>query len=120
MPSFVPRSLEPYQKRELLEKRISQLRSAIATGASQERLATAAEKVRSATMGVIKARRSLLAEHLVALTGGRTTYPDAEAISRQLTNLNDEEQQWRSLAPDAIVEQFSTEARSSSQHHLQQ
>lgn len=94
MPSFVPRNLEPYQKREILEKRWSALRGALNAGATAERVANAAEKVRLAALAVIKAQRSIL-------DGQRET----EAVTRQLVNLQQDEDCWRSLSVEAIVSQ---------------
>jgi hypothetical protein len=55
----------------------------------------AAEKVRSAALALIKARRSLLPLNL-----------DSDALIRQSQNLRLEEERWRSLTTEAIVEQF--------------
>jgi hypothetical protein len=95
VPSFIPRSLEPYQKRELLAKRLSSLRAAVAAGSSATRVSNAAEKVRSAALALIKAQRSLLPLNL-----------ESEALARQVQNLKQEEEQWRALTTEAIVEQF--------------
>ncbi len=94
MPSFVPRRLEPYQKREILDKRLLSLRGAINSGASDVRITHAAEKVRLSALTVIKAQRSLLAER-----------PESEARARQLQNLSDEEERWNSLSVEAIIAQ---------------
>jgi hypothetical protein len=95
MPSFIPRSLEPYQKRELLEKRVRTLRTSVASGLAV-RISKAAEKVRSAALALIKAQRSLLPLTL-----------DTEALTRQVQNLQQEEERLLSLTTEAIVEQFA-------------
>lgn len=92
MPAYVPRGMEPYKKRELLEKRRVALHGAINAGASVERVANAAEKVRSAVLAVIKGRRSIL-------DGQRET----DELKRQLANLQTEEQRWLSLTVEEIV-----------------
>jgi len=91
VPSFVPRSLEPYKKRELFDKRVLQLRGAINSGADAVRVAKAAEKVRLAALAVIKAKRALI-------VGANR--------ERQLRNLDQEEERWSSLSLDDIVTQF--------------
>lgn len=96
MPSYVPRYLEPYQKREILEKRLLSLRGAINSGASEARIANAAEKVRLAALAVIKTRRSQL-----------WAPPTSEAGRHQLQNLDEDEHRWRSLSVEAIVNQAS-------------
>ena len=87
MPSFVPRGMEPYRKRELLDKRLRSLQGAIKFGASAPRVADAAEKVRSAVFAVIKAQRSIMEYRL-----------ESDARARQLDNLREDEQRWRSLS----------------------
>jgi hypothetical protein len=84
--------MEPYQKRELLDKRLLALRGAINAGASAVRVANAVEKVRLAALAVIKAQRSLL--------DGRR---ESEALTRQLDNLQRDEERWQSLSVEAIV-----------------
>src|SRR5262245_24227153 len=95
VPSFIPRNLEPYCKRELFDRRVLQLRGAVNSGASAARVSNAAEKVRLAALAVVKARRAQLA-------GNDRT--------RQLRNLQKEQEWWSSLSPAAIVAQF-TEGR---------
>ncbi len=92
MPAFVPRSYEPYKKREQLDKRLLALRGAVNAGASAERIAGAAEEVRLAALAIVKARRSILA-------GWR----EDDAVARQLRNLQRDEERWVSLSVEAIV-----------------
>jgi hypothetical protein len=92
VPSFVPRSLEPYKKRELFDKRVLQLRGAVKSGASAVRVANAAEKVRLAALAVIKAKRALIV---------------GEDRARQLENLRRDEERWLSLSPEDIVARFA-------------
>jgi hypothetical protein len=96
MPSFVPRSLEPYRKRDLFEKRVRQLRGAVKAGANASRVSHAAEKVRLAALAVIKAKRALV----------RGT----DRV-QQLSNLQQEEDRWLALTAEQIVAQFAREDR---------
>ena len=102
MPSFVPRGLEPYQKRELLDKRLTQLRAAVATGGSPARVARAAEKVRAAALAAIKAERALLGHHL------QTGPPQDPNVARRLDNLAREAELWASLTAEAIVQEHAS------------
>jgi hypothetical protein len=92
MPSHIPRSLEPYKKREQFEQRVGQLRAAIVSGASAERIACLAEKVRLAALGLVKGRR-----HLVR--GGD--------MERQLENLQREEERWLGFGAEEIVKEVT-------------
>ena len=94
MPSFVPRSLEPYQKRGLFEKRVRQLRAAVKSGASCLRVSSAAEKVRLAALAVIKAKRALV---------------QGMNRARQLDNLQREEDRWSALTAEEIIAQVAGE-----------
>ncbi|MGL6097440.1 MAG: hypothetical protein ACRC7O_16785, partial [Fimbriiglobus sp.] len=87
MPSFVPRSNEPYQKRELFDKRRLALRGAVNAGATADRVAGTAEKVRLAALAVITAERSLLASRSVS-----------DARTRQSDNLRRDEERWLGLS----------------------
>jgi hypothetical protein len=91
MPAFVPRGLEPYQKRDLFEKRVRQLRAAVRSSASGPHVSSAAEKVRLAALALIKAKRALVRGNNRA---------------RQLDNLKQEEERWLALTPDEIVAQI--------------
>ncbi len=106
MASFIPRSLEPYQKSELLEKRICELRKAVESGASAEKATRVAEKVRAAVLAVIKARRSLLASTTAAQTLP-PDHPDAEKLTRQMENLRQSEEHWRSLEWSEIARHYT-------------
>jgi hypothetical protein len=90
MPSHVPRSLEPYKKREQFEQRAAELRAAVTSGAGVERIACLAEQVRRAAFGFIKGRR-----HLVR----------GNDIARQLDNLQREEERWQGLGAEEIVKE---------------
>jgi hypothetical protein len=96
MPSFVPRSLEPYQKRELFEKRVRELRGAVKAGVSASRVASAAEKVRLAALAVVKAKRALV----------RGT----DRV-QQISNLQQEEDRWLALTAEEIVAQLARKDR---------
>jgi hypothetical protein len=96
MPSFVPRSLEPYQKRELFEKRVRELRGVVKAGARTSRVSNAAEKVRLAALAVVKAKRVLV----------RGT----DRV-QQLSNLQQEEGRWLALTAEEIVTQFARKDR---------
>jgi hypothetical protein len=102
MPSFVPRGLEPYQKRELLGKRVDELRAAIRSGAAAPKLVKAAERVRSATLAVVKTRQSILADYPASRTGPESL-AQGEALARQLANLERESERWASLAVAEII-----------------
>jgi hypothetical protein len=108
MPSFVPRSLQPYQKTELLEKRISELRTVVSAGASAEKTSRAAEKVRAAVLAVMKARRSILAGTTAAQTLP-PDHPDAAKVTRQIENLRETEERWLALTANDIVSQLISE-----------
>jgi hypothetical protein len=96
MPSFVPRSLEPYQKRELFEKRVRELRGVVKAGEGASRVSNAAEKVRLAALAVVKAKRALV----------RGT----DRV-QQLSNLQQEEGRWLALRAEEIVAQFAKKDR---------
>ena len=102
MPSFVPRNLEPYQKWESYEGRLRALRGAVNAGAGAARVANAAEKVRRAAFAVIKAKRALLASGPSQLTLP-AGHPEETSVTRQLDNLRQEEERWRSLSVADIV-----------------
>jgi hypothetical protein len=107
MPSFVPRSLEPYQKKELLEKRIVELQAAVCSGAGPARLSKAAEKVRSAALAVVKAKRAIIASHPTSQTGSKA-YNRAESLAPELANLEQEYERWSSLSVEEIVGLYTT------------
>jgi hypothetical protein len=96
MPSYVPRNLEPYKKRQLFDKRVLQLRSAIKSGANAKRVSSLSEKVRLAALAVIKARRSILAER-----------SETDGSSRELENLRLEEELWLARKTEAITSHFA-------------
>ena len=102
MPSYIPGGLEPSKKRGILDQRIVELRHAIRSGPSPDRISRAAEKVRAATLAVIKARRAILAEFRVARSGGFRS-PGGDSIGRQEDNLGREFQEWSSLTVEEIV-----------------
>ena len=86
---------EPLSKLALLNSRLTRLRGAVKSGEGPTQLRKAAEKVRFAHLSVIKAKLALIRE-----------YPQRDPCGRQLANLRDQELQWRTLAVEAIIEQF--------------
>src|SRR5262249_52972200 len=92
MPSHIPRSLEPYSKLELLEKREQQLRIAIAKSASVSAIGRAAEHVRKAQLAVLKARRELI----------RYESP-TDDVAKQLSKLSEMEVAWQGKSVREIV-----------------
>lgn len=86
---------EPLSKLALLNSRLTRLRGAVKSGAEPTQLRKVAEKVRLAQLSVIKAKVALIRE-----------YPQRDPGGRQLANLRDQEAHWRTLAVEAIVEQF--------------
>lgn len=95
MPSWVSQHSHPERKLGLLERWLSRLRGAIKTVESPAQIGNAAEKVRTAALAVIKAKRALIRE-----------YPQRDPEERQSAFLNDEEQRWLSFSIDAIVEEY--------------
>jgi enoyl-CoA hydratase/carnithine racemase len=105
MPSFVPRILEPYKKREQVERRIVDLRAAARFGATT-RMIKAAEKLRAAALALVKAKRHLIASQSAFLTGLRK-HPEGASLTRQLANLEEEQNWWSSVTVAEIVEKYA-------------
>ena len=105
MPSFAPRSLEPYKKRAQLEQRIVELRAALGRDSTAAVL-KAAENLRTAKLGVIKAKRHLIASTPAALTG-LEKHPYREALLRQLANLDRERNWWSSAPVEHIIDKYA-------------
>ena len=95
MPEWVTPHSEPVSKLVVLDSMLTRLRGAIATGASESRIRKAAERVRLAQLSVIKAKLVLIRE-----------YPRRDPGGRQSENLRTEEQTWRTLSLDTIIEQY--------------
>ena len=92
MPSYVPRSLEPYEKNDLVARRERQLMRAIERGLAAEQIRRHAENVRKAHLSVLKAARELV----------RYTAVSDQDV-RRLSNIEREERRWQNLAADTIV-----------------
>ena len=107
MSNYVPRGLEPHKKREILDQRIAELRHAIRTGATPARLSKTAERVRSAALAVIKAKRAILAEIRVVQSGG-SRFPDGDSNARQEENLAVESGRCSSATVDEIAARYSS------------
>ena len=105
MPSFAPRTLEPYKKREQLGRRTVELRTAVRFGATT-RVMKAAEKLRAAALALIKAKRHLIATQPAFLTGLRKR-PEGASLTRQLANLEAEHNWWSSATVAEIVERYA-------------
>ena len=95
MPEWVTPHSEPLSKLAVLESRLTRLRGAIKAGENLTHIRNAAEKVRLAQLSVIKAKLALVREYTQRDPGGR-----------QSSNLRDEESYWRTITPEAIIEQF--------------
>ena len=93
----VSRHSEPGRKLGLYVRRLRTLQSLVKRDASSDHIAMAAEKLRLAALGVIKAKRALIQE-----------YPQRDPDRRQSYTLDEEEQRWRALSPQAIAEDYST------------
>ena len=95
MPSYVPRSLEPYQKQELFEKRALQLRGVVGSGKDINQIVKSAERLRLAALGLIKSKRQSLSH------GNR---------EKQLANLQQNEEYWLAISVEEIVTQYAPES----------
>jgi hypothetical protein len=91
----VSRHSDPNRKLDLLDRRLSRLQGAGKRGEGSTQIANATEKVRSAALALIKAKRALIGE-----------YPHRDPGGRQSRNLEAEEQRWLTLSTEAIVEEF--------------
>ena len=86
---------EPVSKLALLDSTLTRLRGLIKTGASPLPIKKATEKVRVAQLSVIKAKFALIRE-----------YPQRDPDGRQAENLTNQEQRWRTLSTETIIEQY--------------
>lgn len=102
MPSNVPRALEPYKKRGILDQRCHALRRAIASGTARASILRLAARVRDAQLGVIKAQRLLIKDRHLLFTDS-----PSPQIARQLANLAKQEARWRKLTEEQIVAESS-------------
>jgi hypothetical protein len=96
MPLYPPRSLEPYKKKETLLKRELQLRHALSSGETPERLRRAAENVRTSQLAVLKAEQELVRYD-----------PESEERSRHLASIKKRRDTWQSIAIESIIQQYS-------------
>ncbi len=92
----VSRHSEPSRKLALLAGRLRTLRGLAKRDASSDHIAMAAEKLRLAALGVIKAKRALNQE-----------FPQRDPDGRKSHKLDEEEQRRRALSPQAIAEECS-------------
>ncbi len=96
MTARIPRTLAAYKKLDLFEKRLGHLRGVVSRKESAPRITESAEKLRLAGLAIVKARRS-------QLDGQRPS----DELTRQLQNLDCDEQRWLTLTVDEIVQQFT-------------
>jgi hypothetical protein len=95
MPSYVPRSLEPYKKREILEKREQELMHALKTGFDPLKINRAAEKVRAAQLAVLKAKDDLI-----------DYQPETEQKIHQRSNIERERTSWLNISTEDIAVEY--------------
>jgi hypothetical protein len=95
MRSRVSQHSEPARKQNLFEKRVRRLRAAVEAGQGPMDISREAEKVRLATLALIKAERALIRE-----------YPQRDPDGRQSWNLQDEEQRWLAVSTEAIIQEL--------------
>jgi hypothetical protein len=91
----VSRHFEPARKQSRFDKKLRRLRAAVESGEGPVDVSREAEKVRLATLALIKAERALIRE-----------YPQRDPDGRQSWNLQDEEQRWLALSTEAIIQQL--------------
>ena len=89
------RHSEPGRTMDLFDRRLARLRGVVGRGEGTARNTRAAELLRRAALALIKARRALTAE-----------YPERDPEGRQSRNLGEEEERWRILSTDAIVQAY--------------
>jgi hypothetical protein len=94
MPSHVPRSQQPYSKRQSLDKREQKLRRAISIMAPAEKLQLAAEGVRSAQLLILKAELELIRY-------------SADADAKRIKTIELKRDHWQSISVEAILVQYS-------------
>ena len=100
---------EPSRKNGILEKRVRALRAAVRTRTTPTFLSKAAERVRSAALMVIKAKRFIIAGHPASL-GDCASKEQAGSLERQLVNLDEEARRLASLSVEEIVAEYATPA----------
>lgn len=103
MPSFVPRGREPHQKRELVEKRVAELRLAIQAGEPNERLHRLAERVRAAQLTMLKGWGSILDDRRIRLSGRAGNREQWDDLDRRAAKLALEITAWKTRPAPEIV-----------------
>lgn len=86
---------QPDRKLFLFEKRVKRLCGAIKQGEASGKIANAAEGVRRAAMGLVKAKRDLIRQ-----------FPRRDSQGAISKSLDDEEQQWLSLSIEDIITEY--------------
>lgn len=97
MPLYPPRGLEPYSKKELLEKREQRLRHDILAGCSEIILRRSAEKVRAAQLSILKSQHELLRFQTIT-----------DESTRQLTNIERTKKNWTEMPVEAVLDMYRT------------
>ena len=97
MSLFAPRELEPYSKKELLEKREQRLRHDLSATCTETTLRKSAEKVRAAQLSILKAQHELLRYR-----------PSSEELACQLTNIEKSNEVWLEMPVDDIINMYRT------------
>ena len=103
MPAYVPRMLEPYKKRETLEKREAALLHALGHSANQGQLQKRAAKIREAQIAVLKAKYELIYYRAI---NERISEDKREAILKQLANIDEGMSEWAEKSEDQIIEEY--------------
>jgi hypothetical protein len=95
MRSRVSQHSEPARKQNVIDTRLRRLRAAIEAGEGLMDISREAEKVRLASLALIKAERALIREN-----------PHSDPDGRQSWNLQDEEQRWLAVSTEAIIQEL--------------
>ena len=103
VPLYLPRMLEPYEKRETLEECEAALLYAIGHSANQDQLQKRAAKVREAHIAALKAKIELI--HFRAIETSISEI-EREAIVKQLANIDEGMAEWAARSDDQIIEEY--------------
>jgi len=105
MPSFVPRTA-PIRKKEILEKRETELRHALKQNGSLEKINRLAEKVRVAHLNLLKAKKHL----------DQTFRPEDNTVEhdRRSAKIDEQVTKWTKYSAEEIIETFKKNTEQSS------
>ena len=98
---------DPNAKNNMFKKRIQEFKSAVKRRLAPARVQKAVERVRSAAISAIKARRTFVASH-PAILQGKGWDKHGDRLMKELANLDRELHRWNAMSLDEIV-QFSVE-----------